>query len=92
LDPGGKGVDVFIQSMGFKTVEDLGTEGVEVDGIPPVHLVAGDGPETTEGLGTEKPPLGGRENEVETGIQVEVELGADVITGVQREPPLPTVR
>lgn len=34
LDPGGKEVGVFIQSVGPETIDDLGTERVEVDGIP----------------------------------------------------------
>ena len=36
LDPGGKKVGIFIQSIGLETTEDLGTEGVQVDGIPRV--------------------------------------------------------
>ena len=34
LDSGGKEIVVFIQSLGFETVKDLRTKGVEVDGIP----------------------------------------------------------
>jgi hypothetical protein len=34
LDPGGEVVDVFIQSVGLETIEDLGTEDVEVDVLP----------------------------------------------------------
>jgi len=34
LDPGGEVFDVFIQPVGLETIEDAGTEGVEVDGLP----------------------------------------------------------
>ena len=35
LNPGGEVLDVFIQPVGFKTVDDLVTEHIEVDGFPP---------------------------------------------------------
>lgn len=34
LNPGGEVLDVFIQSVGLETVEDLVTESVEVDDLP----------------------------------------------------------
>jgi len=40
LDPGGKEIGEFLQSVGLETVEDLGTECVEVDGIPLVTNTA----------------------------------------------------
>lgn len=89
LDPGGKDVDIFVQSVGPETVEYLGAEGVEVDGISLVHFDTHDGPEVIEDLEIKEPPLLGRESKLKIKVDVEIHwVGADVIGKVQRETPL----
>jgi len=90
LDPGGKDVDVFVQSMGPETVEYLGAEGVKVDGISLVHFETYGGPEIIEVIddfGTEDIPLIGRQSKVKINVEVEIQVRTDVIGEVQREIP-----
>ena len=92
MDPGGKHIDVLVQSVGPEAIEDLGTEGVKVDGVSLVRPGTNfspeliDGPEAAEELGIEE-PLIRRERKVKIDVQVQIQVGADVIGEIQREIP-----
>jgi len=73
--------------VGLEAIDYLSTEGVKVDGTPPLHLGTDNKLGAIRDFGIEEPPLIG---EVESSARAGIEIVTDATTDSLREPRIET--